>query len=302
MQPFRNILVVVDPSRDQHREVERAMKLADQSQTKLHLVDVVKDAGLTVRLLSRDYAHIHHLIVKEKWENLAKLIEHCRSHGLEADGEVLEGASSQVTLEAARRLEADLVIRAAKGANSREQGNLGASAQKLIRQLPCAIWLTHPEHEPESKTMVATVDASPNDSEHADLNRRILEVACELSNKQRSKLLVCYVWNLYGSDMLRHRLPEKEFHALMDHNRKQHLESFEKLLAEYNLHATGPEARMLEGEPSLAIPDLCHNERADLLVCGTVGRKGIPGLLIGNTAERIISKVKCSILALPPLK
>jgi nucleotide-binding universal stress UspA family protein len=33
---------------------------------------------------------------------------------------------------------------------------------------------------------------------------------------------------------------------------------------------------------------------------GTVARTGIPGLLIGNTAEGVLNQVDCSLLALKP--
>ena len=33
---------------------------------------------------------------------------------------------------------------------------------------------------------------------------------------------------------------------------------------------------------------------------GTVGRLGIPGLFIGNTAEEIFQTTKCSVLAVKP--
>ena len=33
---------------------------------------------------------------------------------------------------------------------------------------------------------------------------------------------------------------------------------------------------------------------------GTVGRTGIRGLFIGNTAEAILNQVKCSVLAVKP--
>ncbi|MEZ6077377.1 MAG: universal stress protein [Pirellulaceae bacterium] len=72
------------------------------------------------------------------------------------------------------------------------------------------------------------------------------------------------------------------------------------LLSAHDLHVGGPSARMLEGEPSEAIPELCKQEQADLLICGTVARQGIPGLLLGNTAERIVNRVGCSILAVTP--
>ena len=70
MKSFKNILVVVDSTQAKHPELQRAMKLAEQGGVKLHLVDIVKDASLTVRLLIRDYLHIHELLVKEKREQL----------------------------------------------------------------------------------------------------------------------------------------------------------------------------------------------------------------------------------------
>ncbi len=33
---------------------------------------------------------------------------------------------------------------------------------------------------------------------------------------------------------------------------------------------------------------------------GTVCRTGIPGLIIGNTAERVLDSVKCSVLTVKP--
>ena len=39
---------------------------------------------------------------------------------------------------------------------------------------------------------------------------------------------------------------------------------------------------------------------ADVIVVGTVGRTGIAGLLIGNTAESIFSQVESPVLAIKP--
>ncbi len=301
MPVFKNILVVVDAAQPKHPELQRAMKLAQHGGVKLHLIDIVKDASLTVRLLSRDYLHIHELLVKEKREQLQALVDQCKAHGIEAEGEILEGVSSRETLAAAARIEADLIVRATKGAKSLQTGNLGMSSLKLIQRLPCAMWLSDEAHEPECKKIIATVDASPHDDAHRQLNDRIMQVATSLTTRERSKLLVCYVWSLYGADMLRHRLPASEFESLLELNRRQHRESFEQLLSRYNLHADGPAARLLEGEPSQAIPELCESEQADLLICGTVARRGIPGLFLGNTAERIVNRVGCSILAVTPI-
>ena len=38
----------------------------------------------------------------------------------------------------------------------------------------------------------------------------------------------------------------------------------------------------------------------DLITMGTVGRSGISGLFLGNTAEKVLGHCDCSILALKP--
>ena len=48
------------------------------------------------------------------------------------------------------------------------------------------------------------------------------------------------------------------------------------------------------------LPEAVRRLDADLLVMGTVGRSGIPGLLIGNTAEDVLNAVDCSLLAVKP--
>jgi nucleotide-binding universal stress UspA family protein len=50
----------------------------------------------------------------------------------------------------------------------------------------------------------------------------------------------------------------------------------------------------------MKIPALARKLGVDLVVMGTVGRGGIPGLLMGNTAEAILQQVDCSVLAIKP--
>lgn len=38
----------------------------------------------------------------------------------------------------------------------------------------------------------------------------------------------------------------------------------------------------------------------DILVMGTIARTGIPGFMIGNTAEDILNSVDCSVLTVKP--
>ncbi|WP_421712475.1 universal stress protein [Aeromonas salmonicida] len=48
------------------------------------------------------------------------------------------------------------------------------------------------------------------------------------------------------------------------------------------------------------MPQYVADHQIDILVMGTVARTGISGFFIGNTAENVVQKLECSLLALKP--
>ena len=52
--------------------------------------------------------------------------------------------------------------------------------------------------------------------------------------------------------------------------------------------------------PSHAILTCADRLKPDLVVMGTISRAGIAGLAVGNTAERILSHLDCSLLTVKP--
>jgi len=60
------------------------------------------------------------------------------------------------------------------------------------------------------------------------------------------------------------------------------------------------EALLLEGAAADIIPHWLQQDEPDLLVMGTLGSSGTPGLFIGNTAETIASRATVPLLALKP--
>ena len=51
---------------------------------------------------------------------------------------------------------------------------------------------------------------------------------------------------------------------------------------------------------ALNLAPFARRHGMDIIVMGTVGRTGLPGLFIGNTAENVIDQVDCSLLAVRP--
>ena len=85
-----------------------------------------------------------------------------------------------------------------------------------------------------------------------------------------------------------------------DATRNLHRERLDALLADYRLEPDKQRVHLAKGEAGEVIPRLAREREADLVVMGTVARTGIPGFFMGNTAERILSRVDCSVLAVKP--
>ena len=60
------------------------------------------------------------------------------------------------------------------------------------------------------------------------------------------------------------------------------------------------QVHMSWGTPWQEIRRISQHQSADLIVIGTVGRSGLKGLLLGNTAEKVLDTCGCSILTVKP--
>jgi nucleotide-binding universal stress UspA family protein len=74
---------------------------------------------------------------------------------------------------------------------------------------------------------------------------------------------------------------------------KELVEHIKSLVAEAGFTVT---TVIEEGDPRFAIVDYATQWKADLLVVGSHGRKGLGRLLIGSVAEYVARHVHCSVL------
>ena len=72
------------------------------------------------------------------------------------------------------------------------------------------------------------------------------------------------------------------------------------LAADCNCLPDDVEIHVAKGHPDETILRRIEDLRIDLVVMGTSGRSGIQALTMGNTTERLISKMRCSLLAVKP--
>jgi nucleotide-binding universal stress UspA family protein len=95
-------------------------------------------------------------------------------------------------------------------------------------------------------------------------------------------------------------MTDEQVAGLARHEKAIHKNWFEETLGPFE-HLDVPfESHLIKGNASEVILGFVQSNEIDLLVMGTVARTGIPGLIIGNTAETVFSQVSCSILTIKP--
>ncbi|QEF97801.1 Universal stress protein E [Stieleria maiorica] len=300
MKRFNNILVATDTRLEDQRAITEAARLAKESNASLKLVDVVPPLPWTVRLLVNDHDHISGLMVREKHEQLEKLAEPLRAEGIDVETKVLSGKSSVEIIREVLRDKHDLVMRIAKGSDSRRKGFFGTTGTRLLRECPCAVHLVAPDSPAILRHVLACIDTSTGDPVDAELNKTILELAEAISKRHGARRSIAHAWTIDGEQLLHGRMPQGEFEQ-MKRSRLEHIEGLlDKFLLGHGCTIDDESVHMLKGDAPIVIPEFASLEGVDLIVMGTVGRSGAAGMLIGNTAERILGSIECSVIAVKP--
>ncbi len=171
----------------------------------------------------------------------------------------------------------------------------GAAEWKLIRHLPCPLLLTsdHPwQAEPQ---VLAAIDIDETDERQQQINALVLAAGREWVSQHQAHLHVAYVIPI--ARVLEELDIVEEAEVL--HKEGDAAESALRSLLERQ-DTDAESVHIAAGLASARLSALAQKLKIDVLVVGSVGRKGIKGALLGNTAENIIGQVRCDVLVIRP--
>jgi nucleotide-binding universal stress UspA family protein len=253
-----------------------------------------------VRLTLKDNEHMRELVRQEKADTLEALAAPIRQRGIEVDTKVLLGKTSVEIIREVVREKHDLVMRVAKGAESRRHGFFGNTGFLLLRKCPCPVWLVAPNTTPQFEHVLACVDTSSGSDTDAELNDQVYELAASISQHHQGICSVVHSWTMWNEQMVKSRMHDDEFEQLEKYNHDQIEKQLNTFLQKHGSNAQADNVHLIKEEPFRAIPDFAREHGVDLVVMGTVGRSGLLGVTMGNTAEQILNEIRCSVLAIKP--
>ena len=296
MNRFKNILFVANGSSKACPALERTVALADSNHARLTVVDVVdeisdgdseKRFGVSLNQLVHDHHH----------QALVELVAPYQSKEQLIYTRVLTGTAVSEIITSVIQNGYDLVIKAMQSPANLGERLMGSTDLHLLRKCPCPVWIDRPGKTIPYKKILAAVD--PMGDEGAAM--RIMQLATSLAEREQAKLEVIHAWRLPGESMFlsgRSRLPQKELELLLKGEEQRYASELNGLLRNFGLSVSDPNVHFTKGNAVSRI--LEYGENTDLIVMATIGRSGIPGFIVGNTAEEVMQMTNASILAVKP--
>jgi universal stress protein E len=156
----------------------------------------------------------------------------------------------------------------------------------LMREAPCAVLVSKGSPWERPRTVIASVDVT--DVRHLALCREILTTAATLAAVLGAPLHVGTAYPTLGQ-----RVSELEvatdYEGIKADMRKARETAVQHWIESLALEVAG--VHVLEGKAAPVIAGLANDLGATLTVVGTAARHGLGKLLLGNTAEDLISRI-----------
>lgn len=298
MKRFKNILVIPSEPSEDDPGLQRAIRLADNNAARLTVLwplEEASDGGTGVEYLP-DVAPA----IEDALENA---VTPAREQGLGVRTMVRTGRPFIEIIRQVQDAGHDLVMKTARGKKLHTSMIFGTTALHLLRKCPCQVWIVDPNPERHSGVLAAVDPDTEREQGHA-MNRTIMELATSLSILEDMDLHVVHAWSAAHEDMIKHspflRISKSEADKYVKDIEERHRERFTALIDQFRVRAPHMKTHFVKGLPEIAVPDVVRECQIEVVVMGTLARTGIPGLLIGNTAEGVLNQVDCSVLAIKP--
>lgn len=301
MIPVRNLVVGYDGFERDERVPASVVALARAHGARIHLVHVVPPPPRRSWGLGKlTPATLQAAAVAQRRRELEAVARRARRGDLTITVEIRTGAVDEQLIAAVKLTNADLLVVTEPPRADDPTPRFRANTRRLLRHSPCPVWAIRDPAPP--RRVLATVALDDDGAAARPIDPLVVDVAASIGGP-RAQLVVLHAWNVPGEHLLRTYggLPTDELTHLVTTAEREQRALVEKVVNE----ATGDEHRppkvlLVKGSARNLIPEIARTARSELVVLGTASRTGISSWFIGNTAEKVLNELPCSVLTVTP--
>jgi len=292
MKALKNILVIVDKPKHEQGALRRALRLQAQTGANLHLKSFIYHAHVASgnAFTTKQRSNIRRGLMEQQHDWLMT-----QGNSASDTGEITREVvwSSDIAAWTDNYLSKhpqDLVV---KGVNKTESIIHTPLDWELLRTCPAPLLLCAGLPQKTKPRILAAIDMNRNKGRQKKLNKKVLSAAAQFA-KINSAELHC-VYTIEISQVLKDLgIIQPRIHAR--EVKKQVLPELEAILEPFGVPAN--RIHMPVGKVGKTVSKIASKINAQLLVLGTSGRSGVGALVLGNSAEKVLQKSHCEILAI----
>jgi len=298
MYQLKHVLAIVDFRQHRHYALPRAIELAKQFDCEITVTANTYESFLSFIPTSSaiDHQQIKREAIALNNQRLRDLVDTFDHEGLSIHCKTIWSKSFHSGLtEYINEYGFDLVLKSSHGHNIIKKILFTPTDWHLLRDTKANILFVNKGNWPKESSIIGAINIE-DDQQHQALNEKIIKTTVALAESCSSKASVLNVfpWPMIQLNKFKYLFDKEDLFLSI---KSKHEDQVKKIVdGVANLNG---KVIIAEGlEPEETIPEIMKSTKSELLVMGTVGRKGIDAAMIGNTAERILDKLECEVLAI----
>lgn len=287
MDIFKNVLISIDFNSDSEQaKIDRVLEMARRhKETALTLIYIAPEVSpdpetSIVSCKNQQQALLNH--GEERLKTLATSFSDEVGLKNKINYLVKVGKPSAVLTEQVIAQKHDLLVVNTQNKTLKES-LFGNTTMDIIRACPCPIWAVKPEPITREKIMLS-IYFDPNREDHnAALNDELLRLADNFRTEATTEIHLVNVIELMNNEL-----------------HQQNTKNLQQLAKKITTSKVKVVVNILEGSAKNALAHYAQEQSIALLVLGTRAEPGLQRFFIGSTAEKVLGKINCSILAVKP--
>lgn len=294
------MLIAVKPGQDRlPLTAEHATLLGTRLGARLTLLTCVADLGLPSALSAAEPAAVEAMrtsALDRERDALEKLAAPIREAGVGVECRVrVDTPVHEAILAEADASRADLVVVGIHEPRPVPHTRLNDIDWQLMRLCPQPLLIVTEPAVAAYDTILAAVDPLHGHAEPSGLDAAIVEVAVRFGDAFNARLCVANVYPNPDDYAIASSVEvEPGIFYGTENIESVHLQAVERLLGK--ARSRRADVLLQAGRPAAVLAELAVQQKADLLVLGSVKRGRLEAAMLGSTAEVVLADAPCNVL------
>ncbi|MDX7990980.1 universal stress protein UspE [Xenorhabdus sp. Reich] len=302
MANYQNILVAIDPNQDDQPALRRAVYIVQRNGGRIKAFLSIYDLSyeMTTLLSPEERNAMRKGVVGQRVAWIKQQAHYYLESGIDIEIKVIwHNRPYEAIIQEVITGNHDLLLKMAHQHSKLESMIFTPLDWHLLRKCPCPVWMVKDQIWPENASTVVAVNLSNEEAYHNELNLKLVRETQDLANRIVKEPLIHLVSAYPVAPLnIATELPDFDPNVYNQALRGQHLVAMKGLRQKFCIDEQ--HTHVHEGVPEKVIPEICDELNTGVVVLGILGRTGLSAAFLGNTAEHVIDKLKCDLLAIKP--